>query len=304
MRLLTQQTAILTGAILTLGFGIAGVAKADQKGFCVTGKATSEQTTIDCAGRWVAADGTRFGARIDPGNTPRTAHPAYRAQGTADHHFRQTGSRLYTTHASQTPASVWTPPEAYYPSGAPVVITRGNQVNAYNGNYDVYVPARGMAPRHTACNAAQSGHPSPNAPLCGSTHAAAPIEGCFTVDAHGSTHSVPCPTRQSIVYTSASHQGAPQVMAQASASASAIANVNISSAGFFNTLSGGVGGNAPMFYGGGGSTIITGGGGSVLSRAPLTRFRSRNRGRHGGHGGGGMGCGCGGGGMMGGGGGD
>ena len=303
MRLLTHNTTIIAGALLTLGLGLGftGAAKADQKGFCVTGRALSEQATIDCAERWVAADGTRFGARIDPRNTPKTAHPAWRDQRTTDYGHRQAASTVYTTHASRTPASVWTPPEPHYQSGAPVVLTRGNQVNAYDGNYEVYVPTHTFPAPRQPCNTVQGGHHGATVPLCGSNAPVAPLEGCFTVDANNNTHAVPCPASDSHVYTNTSHHSQAPVLAQASASATA--NVNISSTGFFNTLSGGVGGSAPMFFGGGGSTIITGGGGSVLSRSPLIRFRSRNRGGGGGHGGhGGGGCGCGGGGMMGGGG--
>jgi len=82
--------------------------------------------------------------------------------------------------------------------------------------------------------------------------------------------------------------------------------------GFYNGLNGGVGYNAPVYYGGGGGggSFVTGDSTSVFSRAPLLRMRTHNTGNHGGggHMGGGCNSGCGGGhmggGHMGGGGGD
>ncbi|MDQ7017596.1 MAG: hypothetical protein Q9M33_00415 [Robiginitomaculum sp.] len=279
MRMLSLHTTLIAGAFLALGMAQGGQARAGQSGFCLTGTVSTSQSRVDCTGRWVAADGTRLGPQYDARNTPHTPHPS----------FSHTGSTYHSTQNAHTPASVWTPPAPYYPDAGPVVVTRGNQDSAFDGNYDVYVPTRTHLPpppptqiitgRHSACN--EGAHPRTNV-YCGHQAPRLPDEGCYSLDDHGQTIPAPCPTGESRVYSSNAH-------AHASASASASASVNISNAAFFNTLSGGVGGNAPIFFGGSSTIITSGGGGSVLSRAPLIRFRSHNRG------GGGHGCGCGGG---------
>jgi hypothetical protein len=306
MRMLSLHTTLIAGAFLALGMAQSDSAMAGQSGFCLTGTVSTSQSRIDCAGRWVAADGTRLGPQYDPRTTPHTPHPSFSNTNTNTKAQARShaGSIYHSTQNANTPASVWTPPAPYYPEDGPVVVTRGNQNGAFNGNYDVYVPTRPYLPpppptqiitgRHSACN---GGANQQSNVYCGHETPRLPQEGCYSLDDHGQTIPAPCPTGERQVYRGSSHT---QARAHASASASASASVNISNAAFFNTLSGGVGGNAPMFFGGGGSTIITGGGGSVLSRAPLIRFRSHNRG---GGGGGGHGCGCGGG-MMGMGGGD
>ncbi len=285
-----RATLLLTGTLITIGLALSGNAMAGQNNSCLTGTVSSEQQRIDCAGRWVSADGTRFGPQILPHKTPRTPHPAWRSAETKSHGHEGIGaSRTYSTHHARMPAPVWTPPEPYH-QDAPVVVTRGNHANTYDGSYDIYVPTHHAQKK--AC-----GRHNETKIYCDTDNPSLPIEGCFTQDTSGQTHSVPCPianTHSTATY--GSH-------VQATAHASASANVNISSAGFFSSLSGGVGGGGSTFYGGGGGVVVTGGGGSVLSRAPLIRFRSRHRGRRGGghHGGG---CGCSGGGMMGMGGGD
>ncbi|PHS22450.1 MAG: hypothetical protein COA85_11475 [Robiginitomaculum sp.] len=300
MRMFSLHTTLIAGAFLALGLAQGGQVMAGQSGFCLTGTVSTSQSRIDCAGRWVAADGTRFGPQYDPRNTPHTPHPGFSNTEAKAQAHSHAGSIYHSTQNANTPASVWTPPAPYHPDAGPVVMTRGNQNGAFDGNYDVYVPTRPYLPpaahtqvitaQHRACNDGGDSHQT-NV-YCGQEAPRLPQEGCYSLDDHGQTIPAPCPTGERQVYSSS---------AQAHASASASASVNISNATFFNTLSGGVGGNAPMFFGGGGSTIITGGGGSVLSRAPLIRFRSHNRG--GGGGGGNHGCGCGGG-MMGMGGGD
>jgi len=294
MRMLSLHTTLIAGAFMALGMAQSSPAQAGQSGFCLTGTVSTSQSRVDCTGRWVAADGTRLGPQYDPRDTPHMSHPG----------FRNTGSTYHSTQNAHTPASVWTPPAPYYPDAGPVVVTRGNQDSAFDGNYDVYVPTRTHLPpppptqiitgHHSACR--EDARPRTNV-YCGHQEPRLPDEGCYSLDDHGQTMPAPCPTDEHRVYHGSSHI---QARAHASASASASASVNISNAAFFNTLSGGVGGNAPIFFGGGGSTIITSGGGSVLSRAPMIRFRSHNRG---GGGGGNHGCGCGGG-MMGMGGGD
>jgi hypothetical protein len=275
MQHLKWHLPLIAGAFLAFG----GSALASPNDFCQTGTTTSEQQRIDCAGRWVSADGTHLGPRFNPRDTPKTAHPGYRTHATASAH-----STAYTTRAGHAPANVWTPPEPYGDTAAPVVVTRGNHSEGYAGNYDIYVPTR-----------------APFAPPPPYAGYGAPREGCFTLNASGQPRPVSCPVEDGRTYSSATHTPAPVAMAHASASATA--SVNISSSVFFNSLSGGVGGSVPIYYGGGGGGFISGGGGSVLSRAPLLRMGRRSGGRHGGHGGGG--CGCGGGGMnMGGGGGD
>jgi hypothetical protein len=301
MQHLKWHLPLIAGAFLAFG----GSALASPSNFCQTGTTTSEQQRIDCAGRWVSADGTRFGPRFDPRDTPKTAHPGYRTHVSASAH-----STAYTTRAGHAPANVWTPPEPYGDPAAPVVVTRGNHGEGYASNYDIYVPTRApFAPPPPPayrlpgnCGSRADLNSSSSNVICGNAGYRAPPQGCFTLSASGQPRPVPCPVEDGRTYSNTTHSPAPVAMAHASASATA--SVNISSSVFFNSLSGGVGGSVPIYYGGGGGGFISGGGGSVLSRAPLLRMGRRSSGRHGGHGGGG-GCGCGGGGMnMGGGGGD
>ncbi len=296
MRLRTLHTVLMTGTLMA----ISSTALAGQSSFCQDGTISSDQQSVDCAGRWVSADGGRFGPLVDPRDTPKTPHPYYQASNTSAFAHSNGHGATYSTHHDTAPAEVWTPPAPYRDYGTPVVVTRGNGTNTYDGTYDVYVPTPAHHGYRTTGNdcGTHSGPRQHGAPvLCGTHNRPAPIEGCFTLDQSGQNHAVACPVASPPVYSSAVHSTATAI-----ATAHASATVNISNAGFLNGLSGGVGGSAPSFFGGGGSTVITSGGGSVLSRAPLLRFRTRNRGGHGGHGGGG-GCGCGGG-MMGMGGGD
>jgi hypothetical protein len=296
------KISLIAGATLGLGMISGSSALAGQSGFCLTGTTSSETARIDCAGRWVPANGTRLGPQYDARDTPRTPHPRYRDGQTQSapvfsHH--DTGSRVYSTHHADTPAAVWTPPSPYTHGAAPVVVARGNQLSAYDGSYDVYVPTRAPAfePPHQygpSMSACHGNHTQNTRVVCGDTRARLPVEGCYSLDAQGRSVPAPCP----VISEQPVHA---RTTAHASAYASASASVNVSNSAFFNTLSGGVGGTPNVYYGGGSTIISAGGGGSVLSRAPLIRFGGRKRG---GGGGGGHGCNCGGGGMMGMGGGD
>lgn len=316
MRVFPLKATAIAAAFMAIG----GPAMADGNEFCATGTISSDQQRIDCAGRWISADGTRFGPQIDPRDTPRTAHPGFRNRGAAQYGHTST-SRHYTTRHAATPAPVWTPPqpytEPYTQPYAPVVVTRGNHTNTYGGTADVYVQTQlhhqTQAPLrpapHQGCNGHQNNHASTGGHhggvYCGAmptAHYPTPANGCFTIDAAGRSHAIACPSSGYAVQSRAQHYSS----ASASAHATASANVNISNAGFFNGLSGGVGGGGTTFIGGGGGGFVSSGGGSVLSRAPLVRFRSHNRGHKGGGGGkhhcGGCGGGKMGGGKMGGGG--
>lgn len=322
MRLFTKTTfskversALMVGVFMAIG----GSAMAEGNDFCLTGTISSEQQRIDCAGRWISADGTRFGPQINPTHTPRTPHPSFRQKGSQHYGQGTNANTSYSTHNANTPTSVWTPPESYVQSytqpytqpyvqpSAPVIVTRGNHTNAYKDTTDIYVNSQLLGDRHETyapvhqrpCNAPQNVQV-----YCGGAQTAplsAPTQGCFTLDEHGQPHAIACPEGGYQTQSSAVYSRAPQAAAFAKATASA--NVEINNAGFFNTLSGGVGGGGTTFVGGGGGAFVSGGGGSVLSRAPLVRFGSRNRGRKGGKGrkgGGGMGGGGMGGGGMGG----
>ncbi len=306
MRMPKLHITLITGVFMTAGMAIGGSAMAGQSDFCLTGTVSSEQQRIDCAGRWISADGTRFGPRVEPRDTPRTPHPAWRSTQTTGYgQAHASTSRTYSTHQAGAPTSVWTPPAPYQHNANPVVVTRGNHSNSYDGNYDVYVPTRPHIPPVSTHHSYQSTCGSHGGKrhhdavsYCDTRAPAIPVEGCFSLGASGQAHPVPCPTGGTRIHTTSTY--APRVQATAHASA----NVTVSNTAFFNSLSGGVGGGAPAFFGGGGGTFISGGGGSVLSRAPLIRFRSKNRGRKGGGGHHGGGCDCSGGGMMGMGGGD
>ena len=301
MHIFSVKFSLIAGAALGLGLAFGGSALAGQSGFCLTGTTSSETARIDCAGRWVPADGTRLGPQYDARDTPRTPHPRYRdghTQSAPIFSHNDAGSRIYSTQRTGTPAAVWTPPSPYTHNAAPVIVARGNQRNAYDGRYDVYVPIRapGIEPPHQygpAMSACNGDYTQNTNVVCGDTRARLPVEGCYSLDAQGRSLPAPCPvvSEQPVSPNATTH-------ASATAYASASASVDISNSAFFNTLSGGVGGTPNVYYGGG-STIISAGGGSVLSRAPLIRFGGRKRG-----GGGGHGCDCGGGGMMGMGGGD
>jgi len=81
MRMLSLHTTLIAGAFMALGMAQGGQAMAGQSGFCLTGTVSTSQSRIDCAGRWVAADGTRLGPQYDPRNTPHTPHPSYSHTG-------------------------------------------------------------------------------------------------------------------------------------------------------------------------------------------------------------------------------
>ena len=284
MRVAGFAAFAMAAAFLAPEYAHAQTAEHDA---CLSGGAAAQQEER-CSHTWSTDDATGYGS----------------ASATA-----QAEAHSYATSAASTPAETHDGYDYYstapvveegdlYGAG-PVVVTRGrygrSRRGGYRGGYDVYVPLH--AGYGTACEARRhepgTRRCAPVLPPAPCAHDCAGMSAsrCFRRDARGRTTPIPCPAGRpapaqhghSTAHTT-SHSSA---SASATANATASASVNISNAGFFNSLTGGVGGPVASFYGGG-ATFITGGHASVLSRAPLLRFRHRTRGH-------GHMCGCGGG---------
>ncbi len=287
-------------ALFAVPAALASAVNADGGEICQQSAASASLGSINCSGRWVAADGTLLGAVPDPRDTPKTP---YRGSGHSTKVWTSGSSFDQNLHRAEQ-SRIW---RSVSPEQGSVRVIRGAQQHAAHRGGSSYYSGELLGAEHHRSGSQIITSTARHLPDC--NHAgqqqfyssSAFGSGCFSYDEHGQAQAVPCPA------TISSGQNFSQ-----QAHVEVWANVQQHHAGgqiqhsyqdshvikndaFFATLNGGVGSDGGVFYGGGGYGYGYGASTSVLGQAPLLRFGGKRKGggekRHGGgkkggHGGG------------------
>lgn len=103
---------LVAGMVLLPVLGLSGgAALAGSSDFCLTGTVNANAQSVNCASRWVAANGQQLGQVADPRNTPKTPYNGSRSvwsNTTSNNQVLLGGSVRSTSSHSTGGAPVWT----------------------------------------------------------------------------------------------------------------------------------------------------------------------------------------------------
>ncbi len=302
------SSIVIKLALFAVPATFASAVSADGREACQQSAASASLDSINCSGRWVAADGTLLGAVPDPRDTPKTP---YRGSGRSAKVWSSDGAYTQNLHQAEQ-SRIWrsVSPEQSVPlhqQGSVRVIRGAQQHTVHPGSSSYYSGELLGAEHHRSGSQIITSTARHLPDYCNHVgqqqfySSSAFGSGCFSYDEHGQAQTVPCPanissghefSQQSHVEVWANVQ---QHHAGGQIQHGYQDNHVIKNDAFFATLNGGVGSDGGVFYGGGGYGYGYGASTSVLGQAPLLRFGGQRKGggekRHGGgkkggHGGG------------------